>query len=105
MEYQSNPEDSDVSSEQEALTRDEHAYLERKYRECKDQLKNIVNETQIKQKCIDLEFNEEEFDKWVASLVTNGAGVAGVKECEWNDTVTKGEKLYDRKKKLQDAKR
>ena len=44
------------------MTQEEHAYLGRKYAGCKEQLKGIVNETQIKQKCIDLEFNEEEFD-------------------------------------------
>lgn len=82
------------------MTQEEHAYLGRKYAGCKEQLKGIVNETQIKQKCIDLEFNEEEFDKWVTSLGTTDARVAGVKEFEWNDTVTKGEKLYDRKRKL-----
>jgi len=87
------------------LTHDELNYLERKYAECKDQLKNIVNETQIKQKCIDLEFNEDDFDRWVASLGTTDSRVAGVKEFEWNDTVTKGEKLYDRKRKLQEGKR
>lgn len=87
------------------MTRDELKYLERKYSECKDLLKGIVNETQIKQKCIDLEFKDEDFDHWVSTLATTDSRVAGVKECEWNDTVTKGEKLYDRKRKLQEGKR
>lgn len=87
------------------MTREELEDLERKYAQCKDRLKKIVNETQIKNKFIDLEFNEEEFDQWVNTLTATGTRDAGVEAFEWTATVTKGDKLYDRKRKLQESKR
>jgi|TARA_B110000285_G_scaffold91300_1_gene104620 hypothetical protein len=38
-------------------------------------------------------------------LAATDARDAGVKAFEWNATITKGEKLYDRKRKLQEGKR
>lgn len=63
-------EDSDDrSSEAEALTEQELEFIEDKYDSIKDKLKNIVNENQIKNKCIALDFDNERIDQWVESLV------------------------------------
>lgn len=67
-------------------------------------LKGIVSQAQIERKCVELEFSEEKLQDWVDSLKSNDKRVVGLKEYEWNDTVTKEEKHAQRTKKLVRAK-
>lgn len=53
---------------------------------------------------MELEFSEEKLQVWVDSLRSNDKRVVGLKEYEWNDTVTKEEKHTQRIKKLVRAK-
>jgi hypothetical protein len=48
----------------------------------KDQLKGLVSVIQIKNKCIQLEFDEEKIAVWAQQLITTDKGF------EWNTTVT-----------------
>lgn len=64
-------------------------YLDERYEETRDQLKGIVTEIQIKNKCISLDFDDDKFYEWVKSLTQQDKRVAGLKDFEWNDTVTK----------------
>ena len=65
---------------------------------------NKNRQTKIERKCVELEFSEENLQEWVDSLKSNDKRVVGLKEYEWNDTVTKEEKHTQRIKKLVKAK-
>jgi hypothetical protein len=89
-----------LSSEAEPLTQEELEYIEKRYQETKNKLKGIVTETQIKNKCINLDFDDEKFNNWVSSLVQTDKRVVGLPGYDWNDTVTKESKHAARVQKL-----
>jgi len=61
-------------------------------------------EKQIMQKCLNLDFDHEKLEDWVQSLQVDKK-VAGLKEYEWNDTITREEKNISRVRKLADIER
>lgn len=55
----------------------------------KDKLKGLVTGDQIEKKCIEVQYNDTQFTQWVDQLVPQDDKYAGLKEYEWNDTITK----------------
>lgn len=101
VEYQSNGDEevaSNASSEAVELTEEEVKLMNAKVVQFKDMLEGIVSAVQIERKVISLEFDEEAIDNWANSLVVKDKRIKGLKEFEWNETETKGEKLQKRKK-------
>ena len=66
-------------------------------------LSGVVTAVMIERKVINLEFDNEQIDKWANSLVQNDKRLKGIQSFEWNDTETKEEKLAKRKKAIADA--
>jgi len=58
---------------------------------------------QIKNKCIQLDFDEERVQTWVRELTTVDKRVQGLKDFEWNETVTPESKHHERQKRLAQA--
>jgi colicin import membrane protein len=54
----------------------------------------------MKNKCIQLGFDEEAFLNWVGELTQQDKRVAGLKDFEWNMTVTTEQKHIERVRKL-----
>lgn len=65
-------------------------------------MKGIVDDSAIERKCIELEFDDKKIDDWVASLLFTD--VRGLADLEWNETVTKEQKHYNRNNTLVKAK-
>lgn len=70
-----------------------------------EKLKGLVNRHQIGRRCIDLKFNATAMEEWVKQLTTTDSKVQGVKEFEWNDTITATQKRANRVNKAQEIKR
>lgn len=62
-----------------------------------------MQEIAIRNKCIELEFDEDRFDDWVSSITNTDKRVAGLKEYEWNTTVTTEQKHASRIQKKANA--
>lgn len=98
MDYKSNEERSaSASSEALELTASEVEVLRALVRRWTRPLEGVVTAAQIERKVISLDFDAEAVERWAQSLVQVDTRVKGVKEFEWNDTETKGEKVQKRK--------
>lgn len=84
------------------MTQEEIDFIDNMVKENKDKLKGIVDANAIERKCIELEFNEKNFEEWVNSLIVTD--VRGLADLEWNETVTKEQKHMERVKTLAKAK-
>ena len=78
--------------------------MNKKVLEHKDKLKGIVSAVQIERKIIDLEFVEEDIDKWVNSLIQKDERVKGIQVFEWNETETKADRVNKKKEELRKKK-
>ena len=109
VEYRSNEGDrhydddelSDRDSEPEPLTAEEQEYLKNKVEDLSPKLEGVVTGDQIQKKCIEMDFDDDKIELWAKSLIQNDKRVKGLKEFEWNATLTKDEKHLQRVRKLQ----
>lgn len=65
-----------------------------------EKVKPLMKDLEFRNKCISLNFEEEAVEEWVRELTSTDKRYQGIKEFEWNETVTSEQKHVMRIRKL-----
>ena len=91
----------DDSEDGDVLTDEQQKFIADVTSKHADKLKGLVRKDQIGRRCIDLGFDEAKVEAWVKQLTEVDKRVSGLKDFNWNDTVTRKDKAAARVQEAQ----